>query len=218
VRRMNLIPAEQRRRTETDVGLVVVLIVSVVVIAGIGFSYVNQRGVLADRTSELDSIKTQRQQVEQQLQSLAEYEALEVRTRDLESLVQKVYASRTLLSEILGDVSLLVPEDVWFQTLNVATPNTPIGTPEDGAAAVQDGTLSVEGNTYAYEGVARFMVRLEQVPGLEEVVLSQTGQPRGNVDPDKDVKGFSMSAGVVNTQSPNTQLPLSQVELPDGEE
>src|SRR5660397_276913 len=109
---MNLIPAEQRRRTETDVGLVVVVIVSVVVIAGIGFSYVNQRGVLADRTSELDSIKTQRQQVEQQLQSLAEYEALEVRTRDLERLVQTVYASLSILSEIIGAMRLFVLHDV----------------------------------------------------------------------------------------------------------
>lgn len=214
MRRMNLIPAEYRRRTKTDVGLLVVVAAAIIVVAVVGFSYVHQRSVLTDRETELQDIRNERQQVEEQLQSLAEYEALEVRTRELEEVVQRVYSRRTLLSEILGDLSLLIPEDVWFQTLNMSAPDTPL-TAEEGAetADVPSGTLSVEGNTFSYEGVARFMVRLEQVPGLQEVVLSQTGEPRGTVDPEEDVKGFSMSAGVINTQPLDLGLPLSQVEL-----
>lgn len=214
MRRMNLIPAEYRRRTKTDVGLLLVVAAAIIVVAVVGFSYVHQRGVLTDREAELQDIRNERQQVEEQLQSLAEYEALEVRTRELEGVVQQVYSRRTLLSEILGDLSLLIPEDAWFQTLNMTAPDTPLPA-EEGAetANVQSGTLNVEGNTFSYEGVARFMVRLEQVPGLQEVVLSQTGEPRGAVDPEEDVKGFSMSAGVINTQPLDLGLPLSQVEL-----
>lgn len=219
VRRINLVPAEQRRRTQTDLGLILVALAAVVVVAGVALSYFYFGGILSDKEAELADLQSQNQQLQAQLAELGKYEELDAERQAAEDLVRRVYSGRTLVSEVLGDLSLVVPDNVWFVTFDVTAPDPPPVLSPDQASqqanvAIETrGSMAISGNTYSFEDVATFLVRLEQIPAVGAVTLTSAGSSNGSVDPKKGVKGFAVEAGVHNVQSADTQLPVSRVEV-----
>lgn len=219
VRRINLVPAEQRRRTQTDVGLIFLIVAALVVAGGIALSYFFYSGEMSAGEAELADLQAQNQQLEAQLASLGRYQALDQRRAELEDVVRWVYVGRTLVSEVLGDLSLVVPENVWLGNLNLTAPDPPPAlSPETEAQgtvspAATQGDLTLVGNTYSFEDVARLLVRIEQIPAVSAVALASAGAPTGSVDPAKEVRGFNLQATIRNAQSPDTQLPVSRVEV-----
>lgn len=214
VRRINLLPAADRVRTKTDVGVLFLIIAGAVVLAGIAFSYYSFTNQLTAKQDELAQLQSENAQIVAQLASLAGFDALAQKRKDTEALVQSLYAGRTLVSQVLGDMSLVVPDNAWFTNLSVDAPVTTIGgDPAAAAASNSAGSVAIQGNTYSFEDVATFLVRMELVPGLVDINLSSATAAGGTFDPKKTVKGFSVNAGLVNTPDPNAYLPLTQVEV-----
>lgn len=227
IRRINLIPASERPRTQTDFAMLGLIVAAVIVVAGIALSYVYFNGVLTDRKRELEEVQAQSAQARAQLVALAEYEKLGNQRRDAEEIVQHIYAGRTLLSQTLGDLSLVIPKEVWLQQLTLSAPPVPPWGPQGGAAAAgapavpQQGAFTITGMTYTFEDVATTLVRLDQIPSLVGIKLGTAGAAGGaassgttaGTSAAKTVKTFTMQAGVVNTQSPDTPLPISQVQV-----
>lgn len=220
VRQINLVPPGERRRTQSDVGLLILLAVVVAVLAGVGYTWFSYRTSLTDKENELVQVKSEIQKVQQQLNALAQFEAIQNSRNQAEALVQQIYAGRTLLSEILGDISLVLPKEAWVQTMGLSAPEVaaviatfPGQAPAAAGTASPTGQFTVTGNTYTFEDVARVMVRVQQVPSFINITLGTVGAASGNVDPAKKAKGFNMTAGVINTQAPDTPLPLTQVEV-----
>ena len=120
VRRINLVPPGERRRTQSDVGLLILLAVVVAILAGVGYAWFHYRTSLADKETELAQVQTEIRDVQQQLDALAQFEALQTSKNQTEALVQQIYAGRTLLSEILGDISLVIPKEAWVQTMSLS--------------------------------------------------------------------------------------------------
>ena len=218
-RRINLVPVERRKRTETDTGLVALVGTAILVVGLIVLSYLFFNGALSDKEAELADLQVQNQQLEAQLASLRQYQELDQRRAAVEDVVRQVYVGRTLVSQILGDLSLVVPENVWLGTLNLtASDPPPVLSPEtqaQGSASAAEtlGSLALVGNTYSFEDVARLLVRLEQIPAVSTVSLGSAGAPSGQVDTTKGVRGFTLQAAIHNEQAPDTQLPVSQVEV-----
>lgn len=209
VRRINLVPAGARARTKTDVGGLVLIIVGVVVLAGIAFSYYSFNNQLSSKQDELAQLQGQNAQIVAQLASLAEFDALAQKRAETEKLVQALYAGRTLVSQVLGDISLVLPDNAWFTSLSVDAPFSPIGgDPAAAGAAASAGSVDLQGNTYSFEDVATFLVRMELVPGLVDINLSSAGD-----ETNKTAKPFTVGAGLVHTQDPTTPLPLTQVQV-----
>ena len=73
--------------------------------------------------------------------------------------------------------------------------------------------MDIEGNTYSFEQVAQVLRRLELVPALDGVTLVSAGAAKGNVDETKQVKGFSISATLKQTQAADVSLPLAEGEV-----
>jgi len=214
VRRINLVPAAERARTKTDVGLLFLVIAGVVVVAGIAFSYYSYNNQLSSKQDELAQLQSENAQILAQLASLAEFDALAMKTAETETLVQALYVGRTLVSPVLGDISLVVPDNTWFTTLNLEAPVSTVGgDPAAAAASDSTGSVTIQGNTYSFEDVATFLVRMELVPGLVDINLSSATSAAGVVAARKTVKGFSADTGLVNTQDPTTPLPLTQVQV-----
>lgn len=214
VRRINLVPVAERARTKTDVGLLVLIIVGVVVLAGIAYSYYSFNNQLSTKQDELAQLQAENARIVAQLASLAEFDALAQKTAETETLVQQLYVGRTLVSPVLGDMSLVIPDNAWFTSLTVDAPVTTVGgDPAAAAATASTGTVGIQGNTYSFEDVATFLVRMELVPGLVDINLSSATSATGVVDARKAVKGFSVGTGLVNTQDPTTPLPLTQVQV-----
>ena len=216
VRRINLVPADERRRTKTDFGLVGVVVVVLVVLGALAGSYLYFHGRLTVKEQELADVQAQNQQIMTQLAGLSEFDALQRQTAAAEEVVQKIYAGRTLLSEVLGDLSVVVPDNVWFTGLTASASDIP-GIQTDPSApplaAPTPGALTLAARTYGFEDVARFLVRVEQIPSVSDVKLTGAGEATGAFAPGTEVKEFGMGAMVQNTQAPDTPLPLSQVEV-----
>ncbi len=219
VRRINLVPATQRARTKTDVGLLGVVVGGIVVVAIIGLSYSSFSGKLSSKQDELSQLQAQNQQLAAQLASLADYEVLATQREATQKLVQEVYAGRTLVSDILGDLSLVMPENAWLSDISIQTPDPPVVTGGGAAtskkvkAASLQGSMALNGSTYKFQDVATFLVRLEQMPSVSEVVLGSAGLVGEDADSSKSVRSFSVASVVMNTQDPSTALPLSEVEV-----
>ena len=212
VRRINLVPQADRRRTQTDVGLILAIVIGLVIVGAIIFSYFQTQGQLNDKEAELAQVQTQIAQVNAQLGTLAGYEQLQNEVTQTETMAQQIYAGRTLFSEVLGDISLVIPENVWIADMNLTAPIAATAAAPAGGAAVAaggQGSLSIaSGNTYTFEDVARAIVRLQLVPSLSGVTLTQTNSVVVN---NVKVKTFGVTATLINTQPPDTPLPISQV-------
>lgn len=212
-RRINLIPRSERPRTQTDWGLLAMVGLFIIVIFALGFGYYVFSNVLDGRKQELADLQMQTAALEQQVQALQQYERLAVQREDVQGVVQGIYSNRTLLSDVLDAVSLVVPENAWFKSLQVtASDPVPAATGAD-ARATSDGQISLEGQTYSFEDVSRLIVRLQLIPSITGVELTSANQAREASGSQLEIKGFSVGASVLNKQSASA-LPLTEVEVP----
>ncbi len=213
-KRINLLPRTERVRTTTNVPALALLVLGLVVIFGLGFGYYwlsTERSSLKD---ELQAKQAQQRDLQAQVAALDDYKRLAADVSDKEQLVTGVYAGRTLVSKVLSDFSLVLPENVWITSFGLSAGEPQVeaeGAP--GKYVSGTGKLTMNGNTYSFPDVAVLLVRLKLISALENITLGSAGAAIGSVDPNKDVRGFSMSATVKNTQPPDTPLPLSKVEV-----
>jgi Tfp pilus assembly protein PilN len=206
-RRINLVPQADRARTTTNFGVLGFVAAVILVLFALGLGYYLFTNTLNNRKDDLTRIEQETQQLQAQVNALAKYGRLDTERKRVEGIVESAYAGRTLISEILDKLSLVVPENVWFSSMDISAP-APSADPE---AAL--GTLSVSGNTYSFEDVAQLLIRLQLVPALSNINLDAAGGSAEAVDPSQDVKSFSIGAAVKNTQPADAPLPMSQVEV-----
>jgi Tfp pilus assembly protein PilN len=232
VRRINLVPAGERRRTQTDLGLLAVVGIAMVAIGLMAVTYFNTSGQLSEKDTQLAELQMQNQQLQSRLTSLAGYSTLQEQKKQAQTVAEQVYQQRTLVSEVLGDISLVVPDNVWFTKIAITAP--PIQGPEAGAAGAGSaaapvkagapavtggGKLSIEGTTFSFEDVSRLLVRLQQVPSLKEISLTKAaGATSGTSGTSaesttKKTKTMTVEATVINAQPLNTSLPIALTEV-----
>lgn len=210
-RRINLVPPSERPRTTTNVGMLVLVVCIILVFFGLGLGYFLLRGDLKDAEQQLADLRQQREMVETQAAGLRQYEQVAAERERREALVQQVYAGRTPVADVLDALSRVVPDTVWFQDLTLTTADPSVASssqPQTGSSAEQ-GSLSIQGQTYTFEDVAQLLVRLELIPALSGINLTNAAT-KGETD---RIKNFSVDAVVLNTQDPGIPLPLSQVEV-----
>lgn len=214
-RRINLIPRSERPRTRTDWGLLAMVGLFIVVIFALGFGYFTFSNVLEQRKQELADLKLQTAALQQQVQALQQYEQLANQRESIQTVVEGIYSSRTLLSDVLDAVSLVVPENSWFQTLDLAA-SDPVPASDTQATTANSGNtagkISIEGKTYSFEDVSRLIVRLQLIPSLTDVQLTSANETQKADGSQLAVKGFSIGADVVNKE-PAGALPLTDVEV-----
>jgi Tfp pilus assembly protein PilN len=210
-RRINLIPRTERPRTKTDWGLLATVGLFIIVIFGLAFGYYTFSNVLDERQQELADLEVQTAKLEQQVEALRAYEVLATQREGVQAVVQNIYASRTLLSDVLDAVSLVVPDNAWFQSIELSALDP--GTAGDDVATT-GGTIIISGKTYSFEDISRLVVRLQLIPALSGVQLTQASEEQGSEETGQlDVKSFSIGAAVVNVE-PGGSLPLTDVEVP----
>jgi Tfp pilus assembly protein PilN len=92
--------------------------------------------------------------------------------------VSSALAQRVSWDRVLRRFSLVLPDDIWLQSLALKNPSAsaPVATAAtpaaaDAAAAAPAQGFSITGRTYSHAGVARLLARLTAVPDLENVQL-----------------------------------------------
>jgi Tfp pilus assembly protein PilN len=211
-RRINLIPRSERPRTRTDWGVLATVGLFIVVIFALGFGYYTFSNVLEQRKQELADLQTQTAALQQQVEALQQYEKLATQRENVQEVVQSIYTSRTLLSDVLDAVSLVVPENAWFQSLDLTASDPVQGTGTAITPGATAGKIAIEGQTYSFEDVSRLIVRLQLIPSLSGVQLTSAHETQPAVGSQLAIKGFSIGATVVNKE-PAGVLPLTDVEV-----
>jgi Tfp pilus assembly protein PilN len=162
--KINLLPKEvlEKRRYEDwypRVFLIaaVALVLVIALYALFAFQANSMRG-------ELQSIREDSQQYQQTAEKLSIFEKKETQLKQREIVAQAALAGRVNVGEVANDISLVLPDEVWLESLTIN----------------QDTGLILAGNTprsagqstdVAYKSVAKALVRLSELPGLYDVWL-----------------------------------------------
>ena len=163
--RVNLLPPEilQRRQAERRIGWVVIGAIAIaVVLAGV-WAFAQYQ--LQSRQDQLATIQQQTQAVQAQADQLAIFEtrAGELATR--QASVQAALGDRFDWARILDEVSLVLPADMWLQTL---TANETSGLSMAGYAIDAPNDSPDQG----HKTIAKGLVRLAELDSLYDVWLS----------------------------------------------
>jgi Tfp pilus assembly protein PilN len=107
--------------------------------------------------------------------------------------VSAALSQRIAWDRVLREVSLVLPTDVWLQSLTMNAPTAAAAGP--GAAAAPANGFQISGTTYSYDSVARLLSRLSLVPDLTGVALTGSTQAGRLVN-------FNVSAGIKGAPAP----------------
>ena len=184
MRAVNLLPrqhVEQKRDRPNSVALGALIGGAAVLLALVaGFLLANrsvdrQRQALADARAMLAATPAHKMSAQTQAFRTTLLSQREQRSLALAAAIGK----RVAWDRILRRVALVMPDDVWLQSLTGSVPLdttlTPTTTTTPSALPALPTALSIQGYTYSQDGVARLLERLAVVPDLNNVQL-QTSQ------------------------------------------
>jgi Tfp pilus assembly protein PilN len=184
MRAVNLLPrqrVEQKRERPSAVALGAAIGGAAVLLALVGgFLLANrsvdrQRQALADARAVLAATPAHNMSAKTQ-----SFRAKLLSQREQRSLaLAAAIGKRVTWDRVLRRVALVMPGDVWLQSLSGSVPLdsalAPATTTTPSALPPPPSALTIQGYTYSQDGVARLMERLEVVPDLKNVQL-QTSQ------------------------------------------
>ena len=184
MKRFNLLPPEQRGKASRDRGMLYAILGLVVLVLALGAIYLQQNSVVNDRQAELDRLNAENQIVQAQLAELQPYaEIHNLRTAMTETAVN-IYDARVPWSNIVEEVSLVIPENVRLQTMNCVVPLDMLpgpAQPETTADSTPTVDVTFTGDTYTHKDVAEFMTRLGLIPQLTDIQLASSTESTGPV-------------------------------------
>ncbi|HEU5406021.1 MAG TPA: PilN domain-containing protein [Gaiellaceae bacterium] len=190
MRAVNLLPrqqVQQKRERPNPVALVAGIAGAAVLLALVGgFLLANrsvdrQRQALADARAVLAA--TPAKKVSAQTQA---FRATLLSQREQRSLaLAAAIGKRVAWDRILRRIALVMPDDVWLQSLIGSVPLdgtvTATTTTAPSALPAAATALTIQGYTYSQDGVARLLERLAVVPDLKNVQLrTSSSQQLGN--------------------------------------
>jgi Tfp pilus assembly protein PilN len=163
--KINLLPKEvlERRRYE-DWYPRVFLIAAValaIVVAFYAFFWIKAKSM----NDELQSIKELSQQLDTSAAKLSIFENKETQLRQREVVAQSALVGRVNVGEVANDISLVLPDEVWLESLTINQ--------DDGVSVSANTPRSAGQSTdVAYKSVAKTLVRLSELSELYDVWLS----------------------------------------------
>jgi Tfp pilus assembly protein PilN len=193
MRAFNLMPADGGSGADSggrrpSTAQLVLAVVGLVLVAVLGAIFLISNAQVADKQAEVDELKTRLAGLEQPQEEPVPQgsDATLVQERDNRTLaLGEALANRVAWDRLLRDVSLVLPEDAWLDTLtaNAAVPASadPAAAPAEGAG--QQSTFTISGFARKQESVAELLSRLTVLPQVASVQLvSATATEVGGED------------------------------------
>src|SRR2546423_10712552 len=204
MRAVNLVPKDSPRRTGPAVppavsatligGLVLVsLMISVLLLSAHG-KVKSRKLELAQKQAELAAIPVPAQSRLQQQDALVADKAGRV------TALNSALSKRIAWDRLLREFALVLPDDVWLQSLSAQAPSSATATAAPtGSSTSSTPTIggqlgfSIEGYTYFHDAVARLLTRLAALADLQQVQLITSEQAKLG---DRTIIHFKISANV----------------------
>ena len=143
-----------------------------------GFLFFQAGGAVSEREDEIAAVQTQIDALPEPTRPSID-PALAVDQQARASALATVLGSRLQWDRVLGDVSRVLPRNVWLTHFTAKVPDTTVAALPVAAGAAPGVPptptgVTIEGYTYDLTDVAVLIARLETVPTLTNVSLSTT--------------------------------------------
>lgn len=164
---INLLPPEllTRRKSHNKYLLFVAAGVAAAIVMAMTYMAVDSQ-VVAEQ-ARLDQMNARVTQLKQTVATYKSYQEDEEALSKQEGLVQGIKSTETRWSEVLDDVSLIIPSGVQLDEFSAD-------------AATVPPTFVLKGRSKNFAGIADFIVRLQNSQRFADVVLEQTGVTEGS--------------------------------------
>lgn len=212
MKRINLLPQEERVKASRERGLIWAILILVALVLVLGLVYVKYHSDVNDKQDQLTSIQTETAAVQQKIAALSPYAALQAQRTAMTQTAKGIYESSVPFSTLLQELSLVIPDNVRLQTLTATVPPTmlPGGTAAEGTAGAGTTDVTFTGQTEKDTDVAEFMTRLGLLPQLTGITLtsSTSSTTATSTTTTTSYKQFTVTAQLrpYTTQPPTTQL------------
>ncbi|HEX5643170.1 MAG TPA: PilN domain-containing protein [Thermoleophilia bacterium] len=212
MKRINLLPQEERAKASRERGLIWAILILVAVVVVLGLVYVKLNSDANAKQDELAAIQAETAVVQAKIAELAPYAELQAQRTSMTETAKGIEESSVPFSTLLQELSLVIPENVRLQTLTATVPTTMLpGTAlaeaAPGAATSTDVTFT--GQTEKHRDVAEFMTRLGLIPQLMNITLTtSTDSSTASTTTTTTFKQFTVTAQLrpYTTQPPTTTL------------
>jgi Tfp pilus assembly protein PilN len=215
MKRINLLPQEERVKASRERGLIWAILILVAVVIVLGLVYVKERSDVSSKQNELTSIQTETAAVQAKITELSPYAALQAQRTAMTDTAKGIYESSVPFSILLQELSLVIPENVRLQTLTATVPaNMLPGAAAAAAPASTTADVTFAGQTEKHRDVAEFMTRLGLIPQLMGITLGSTTDTSAGTSTSSTLtyKQFTVTARLrpYTTSPPATQLQAVQ--------
>ncbi len=122
MKRINLLPPEERAKARRERGLMWVIVALVALIVVLGGIYLWQNNQVGDKEDEAAQLEADIAAVQTQAAALQQYAVLQTKRTEMTSTAKSIDAARVPWSTIFEEISLVIPENVRLQSLTCAVP------------------------------------------------------------------------------------------------
>jgi len=207
MKRINLLPQEERAKASRERGLIWAILILVAVVVVLGLVYVKLNGDANAKKDELAAIQAETAVVQAKIAELAPYAELQAQRTSMTETAKGIYQSSVPFSTLLQELSLVIPENVRLQTLTATVPTTMLpgsALAEAAPAAAGSTDVTFTGQTEKHRDVAEFMTRLGLIPQLMNITLTtSTDSSTASTTTTTTFKQFTVTAQL----RPYTTLP-----------
>lgn len=178
---VNLIPVEDRRGLRgggsgSGVASYIVLgVLAAVVVMSAAYTLTNRS--LGDRRAELESVQSQVENAQAQVQRYSSYTGFTALRQKRTETVRSLATSRFDWSHALHELARTIPSNAWLTSLKgTVTPGVTIdgGSGDPLRATLQNPALEILGCTTSQADVAKVISSLRRIDGVERVSLSSS--------------------------------------------
>lgn len=155
------------------------------VLALLFFVLLLQAGRLADANRKLEAQEQVNSGIRQRIGELQAFAELKQTVAERRLLVADAQAGEVLWSGVLGDISKIIPGQMWLSSMGAKlTPAAPApggqtATPPGSPASTLVGTIDFQGVALNHPTVAQWLARLEQVTGWVNPWLGTASRATG---------------------------------------
>ena len=180
--RINLLPPEERSRAAREQGLLLAIIGLVLLVVVLGAVYFMSFRQVNAKQTQVNDVSAQIDVANVQLAQLKPYQTMQVQRQAMNLTAAQILNSRVIMSNILEEISLLVPSGVSLQSMTVAVPAYMTAGSTDasptGASSTVATDLSLTGTAEAssvyaaHDLVATLLTQLGLMPQIMNIKLT----------------------------------------------
>jgi Tfp pilus assembly protein PilN len=175
MRAVNLLPKDEARRGKRNYVVFGGASGFVIVTTALALMMIMAGATVAQKQSELDDAKQQLMLTPPPEEAPAAAASLPGEQQARLTALSTALQRRVPWDRVFREFSLVVPDDVWLDSLQAKAPLSPVSPASAPAPSTPDPQgFKVKGYTYSHDAVARLLSRLALVPELTNIRLKES--------------------------------------------